>query len=92
MSGLFYLDVTVTRQVEFMLELVQRWELSLVWRSRPFLAVAEMVDKEANGIAGGRFRLFRHTDCLLMRSAASWKKGENVSNIRYDNKPRDYLQ
>lgn len=23
------------------------------------------VDEEANGIAGGRFRLFRHTDCTL---------------------------
>lgn len=23
------------------------------------------VDEEANGIAGGSFRLFRHTDCIL---------------------------
>lgn len=39
MSGLLYL--TVTGQLKIIVELVQRWELFLVWRSRPFLAVAE---------------------------------------------------
>ena len=59
-------------------ELVQRWELVLVWRSRPFLAAQKRWMRRMESIDGG----LGFSATRLCRSAASWKDAEHVPNIR----------